>query len=80
MKTKDYYAEMVDKYNEMAEFVTVLHPESWSNEFGPKDWWAVCDDKTTEGHGGIVAYFFNEEDAISFRHEYIKGITSGLKK
>ena len=78
MKEKDYYEEMVDKYNEMAELVTVLRPESWSNEFGPKDWWAVCDEERERfhKHGGIVAYFFNEEDAILFRHEYIK---AGLK-
>lgn len=79
MKEKNYYKKMVDKYNEMAELVTVLRPESWSNKFGPKDWWAVCDEETTwEGHGGIIAYFFNEEDAILFRHNYINAKINGV--
>jgi len=43
------------------EDVFVMAPGMWQNETGPEDWWAVATDDL-----GIVAYFWQEEDAILF--------------
>jgi hypothetical protein len=46
---------------EALQDVGVLEPGMWENDIGPKDWYAVCNDK------GIVAYFGDETMAFNFR-------------
>ena len=46
---------------ELLEKISVLPTGQWQNDFGPKDWLAVCDES------GIIAYFGKEKDAYFFR-------------
>ncbi len=43
----------------------VHEPGDWENDDGPRDWWAVSNDK------GIVAYFGDETAAFRFRLDMI---------
>lgn len=55
--------------DDLLESWSVIAPGMWENEFGPKDWWAVCNDD------GILAYF---RDAASARRWRLSEINREL--
>lgn len=64
---KDIYGrtEKIKDLNYYLDEISVLPPGMWDNDFGPKDWYAVCNED------GIIAYFGEETDALRFRLDYI---------
>lgn len=48
--------------DQLLEYWYVLDPGMWENDKGPEDWFAVGNEDK-----GIIAYFWNQEDAYRFR-------------
>lgn len=58
--------------DDLLEEISVVPPGQWENEFGPKGWYAVCNNE------GIIAYFNKENLAFGFRLWYINSILNPL--
>ena len=56
----------------LLEEISVHDPDFWENDTGPKDWWAVSNNK------GIIAYFAKEVDAFFFRLALINAILNKI--
>ena len=50
----------------LLEEIFVMEPGMWSNDDGPSDWYAVGTDDL-----GIIAYFYNEDQAYYWRLDQI---------
>lgn len=62
--------------DELLEIYTVLEPGMWENALTGTimdKWYSVCNDD------GIIAYFYNANDAYAFRLNKINTILNGEK-
>ena len=60
--------------DEACEYVEVDAPGVWSNDTGPKGWWAV-----STADDGILAYFAYQSDAWRFRMDLINLLLNPLE-